>query len=77
VLSILKAVWEAADYPRSVRLKALLPERMPWIRRRHRLSAERERQMVQIYRRSTNQRLRGEKRSGGNGSMAAPSPARC
>src|SRR5581483_12420302 len=33
VISILKAVWEAADYPWSVRLKALLPVWMPWIRR--------------------------------------------
>jgi hypothetical protein len=62
VLSILKAVWEAADYPWSVRLKALLPEWMPWIRRRYRLSAESERQMLQISPRSIDQRLRGEKR---------------
>ena len=62
VLSILKAVWEAADYPWSVRLKALLPEWMPWIRRRYRLSAETERQMLQISPRSIDQRLRGEKR---------------
>ena len=62
VLSILKAVWETADYPWSVRLKALLPEWMPWIRRRYRLSAETERQMLQISPRSIDQRLRGEKR---------------
>ena len=62
VLSILKAVWEAADHPWSVRLKALLPEWMPWIRRRYRLSAESERQMLQISPRSIDQRLRGEKR---------------
>lgn len=62
VLSILKAVWEAADYPWSVRLKALLPEWMLWIRRRYRLSAETERQMLQISPRSIDQRLQGEKR---------------
>ncbi|HEY6271805.1 MAG TPA: hypothetical protein VIX19_07415, partial [Terriglobales bacterium] len=62
VLSILKAVWEAADYPWSVRLKAVLPEWMPWIRRRYRLSGETERQMLQISPRSIDQRLRGEKR---------------
>ena len=62
LLSILKAVWEAADYPWSVRLKALLPEWMPWIRRRYRLSAETERQVLQISPRSIDQRLRGEKR---------------
>jgi hypothetical protein len=33
-LSTLKAVWQAADSPWSVQLKALLPEWMPWIRRR-------------------------------------------
>ena len=62
VISILKAVWEAADYPWSVRLKALLPEWMPWIRRRFRLSPELERQLLQISARSIDYRLRGEKR---------------
>ena len=36
LISILQGVWEAADYPWSVRLKALLPEWMPWIRRHFR-----------------------------------------
>jgi Integrase core domain len=62
LLSILKAVWEAADYPWSVRLKALLPEWMPWIRRRYRLSAEIERQLLEISPRSIDNRLQGEKR---------------
>ncbi len=61
-LSVLKAVWEAADYPWSVRLKALLPEWMPWIRRRFRLKAETERQLLSISARSIDYRLRGEKR---------------
>src|SRR5260370_26359481 len=34
LISILRATWEAADYLWSVRLKALLPEWLPWIRRR-------------------------------------------
>src|SRR5215471_13516720 len=34
VLSILAAVWEAAGYPWSVRLKGLLPNWMPWIGKR-------------------------------------------
>ena len=43
VLSILAAIWEAAGYPWSVRLKALLPSWMPWIRKRYRMSsADRE-----------------------------------
>jgi hypothetical protein len=62
VLSVLKAVWEAADYPWSGRLKALLPEWLPWIRRRFRLTPEMERQLLQISARSIDYRLRGEKR---------------
>ena len=33
VLVVLTAVWEAAGYPWSLRLKALLPAWMPWIRK--------------------------------------------
>ncbi len=33
-LVVLTAAWEAAGYPWSVWLKAMLPEWMPWIRRR-------------------------------------------
>jgi hypothetical protein len=62
VIVILKAVWEAADYPWSVRPKALLPEWMPWIRRRFRLPPELERQLLQISARNIDYRLRGEKR---------------
>jgi hypothetical protein len=63
VLSILQAVWEAADYPWSVRLKALLPGWMPWIRRRFRLSAELERQLLCISPRSMDYRLAAQKRA--------------
>ena len=62
VISILRAVWEAADYPWSVRLKALLPEWMPWIRRRFRLGPRVEEQLLQISARSIDQRLRAYKR---------------
>ena len=62
LLSILKAVWEAADYPWSVRLKALLPEWMPWIRRRFRLRPELERQLLSISPRCIDYRLRPHKR---------------
>ncbi len=61
-MSVVKAVWEAADYPWSVRLKALLPEWMPWIRRRFRLKAETEQQLLRISARSIDYRLRDEKR---------------
>jgi hypothetical protein len=62
LVSILKAVWEAADYPWSVRLKALLPEWMPWIRRRFRLTPDLEKQLLQISPRSIDYRLRPAKR---------------
>src|SRR5579864_253530 len=39
-MAVLAAVWEAAGYPWSVRLKALLPNWMPWIRKRYRIRPE-------------------------------------
>ena len=39
VMQALTTIWEAAGYPWSVRLKALLPLWLPWARRRLRLSA--------------------------------------
>jgi hypothetical protein len=62
LLAVVKAVWEAADYPWSARLKALLPEWMPWIRTRFRLSREREQALLQISARTLDQRLRPYKR---------------
>ena len=63
LLSILQAVWEAADYPWSVRLQALLPGWMPWIRRRFRLNADLERQLLAISPRSIDYRLAAHKRA--------------
>src|SRR5712692_7860325 len=60
-LSILTEVWEAAGYPWSVRLKALLPKWMPWIRRRFRMSSEIERQLLRISARQMDRRLRAQK----------------
>jgi hypothetical protein len=62
LISILRAVWEAADYPWSVRLKALLVEWMPWIRPRFRLTPEREEQLLHISARSIDYRLQADKR---------------
>ncbi len=62
LISILQAVWRAADYPWSVRLKALLPEWMPWIRGRFRLTPELEGQLLRISARSMDYRLRPHKR---------------
>src|SRR5712692_4616564 len=56
-LSILAAVWEAAGYPWSVRLKALLPIWMRWIRKRFGMGGEIERQWLSISARQMDRRL--------------------
>ena len=61
VLSILTASWEAAGYPWSVRLKALLPTWMPWIRRRFKVSPEIEKQLLAISPRQIDRRLKAKK----------------
>jgi len=60
-LSVLNAVWEAAGYPWSVRLKALLPEWMPWIHKRFRLRAEIAKQLLKISPRHMDRRLKAQK----------------
>ena len=60
---ILAAIWEAAGYPWSVRLKALLPEWLPWIRKRYRLSPALEEQLLRISARQIDRRLQGKKKT--------------
>lgn len=60
-LAVLTAVWEAAGYPWSVRLKALLPQWMPWIRKRFRLRPEIEKQLLKISARQMDRRLKAQK----------------
>ena len=62
VISILTAVWEAAGYPWSVRLKALLGNWIPWVRKRYRPSAEVEKQLLAMSARQMDRRLAGRKR---------------
>ena len=61
LLSVLTSVWEAAGYPWSVRLKALLPAWMPWIRKRFKLSEEIEKQRLSISARQMDRRLAAKK----------------
>ena len=61
LLSVLTSVREAAGYPWSVRLKALLPAWMPWIRKRFQLSPEKERQLLLISPRQMDRRLAAKK----------------
>jgi transposase InsO family protein len=60
-LAVLTAVWEAAGYPWSVRLKALLPSWMPRIRKRFRLRLEVEQQLLKISARQIDRRLKAAK----------------
>ncbi len=61
VVAALRAIWTAAGYPWSVRLKALLPAWVPWARRRRRLTAATEQALLQISARQMDRRLRADK----------------
>ncbi len=61
VIGVLKAVWEAAGYPWSLRLKALLPLWLVWIRLRYALTPEQERQLLAISARQMDRRLQPHK----------------
>jgi transposase InsO family protein len=61
-LALLSTVWEAAGYPWSVRLKALLPLWLPWIRKRFHLRPEIEKQLLKIRARQMDRRLKAQKR---------------
>jgi transposase InsO family protein len=60
-LAVLSAVWEAAGYPWSVRLKALLPLWLPWIRKHFRVRPEIEKQLLKISPRQMDRRLKTQK----------------
>jgi hypothetical protein len=61
VISVLAAIWKAAGYPWSVRLKALLPLWLRWARRRFRFDGEVERQLLAISPRQIDRRLKERK----------------
>jgi hypothetical protein len=60
-VAVLMKVWEAAGYPWSVRLKAVLPRWMPWIRQRFGLRAEVEKELLKISARQIDRRLQATK----------------
>lgn len=60
-IAILHAVWEAAGFPWSERLKAVIADWMPWIRHRFHPSAEVERQLLSISARQIDRRLKSKK----------------
>ena len=62
VIQILAAIWAAAGYPWSVRLKALLPLWLPWARTRYRFTPALERQLLALSPRQMDRRLQDRKR---------------
>lgn len=58
VLRALSKIWEAAGYPWSVRLKALLPLWLPWACRRLKISPQVERQLLAMSPRTMDRRLK-------------------
>jgi hypothetical protein len=60
-LSILQAVWEASGYPWSVRLKALLPLWLPWVKKHYSLTPKIEHQLLSISARQIDRRLKPRK----------------
>jgi len=61
VLSILAAVWEAAGYPCSARLKALIKLWLPWIQKQFQLKQQVEKQLLSISARQMDRRLKDKK----------------
>src|SRR6266851_4870836 len=76
-LAALRAIWEAAGYPWSLRLKALLPLWLPWARRRLRLRRAVERQLLAISPRQMDRRLARTAARSCSGCTGGPSRGRC
>jgi len=76
VIAVLGAVWEAAAYPCAVRLKALLPLWMPWVRKRFRLTAATESGVLRISARQMDRRLEERKKRVGHRLYGGTKPGR-
>ncbi len=61
VISVLREVWEVAGYPWSVRLTAMLPVWLPWIRKRFLLTPETQKQLLSISPQQIDRRLQERK----------------
>ena len=62
VISVLSLIWEAAGYPCSQRLKALLPLWLPWAQKRFSLSAQLQKQVLSISPSTIDRRLKAKRR---------------
>ena len=61
LIGLIGAVWEAAGYPWSVRLKAVLPLWLPWIRKRFHPDARTEEKLLKISAASMDRHLKSRK----------------
>lgn len=62
VISVLSLIWEAAGYPCSQRLKALLPLWLPWAQKRFFLSVQLQKQLLSISPSTIDRRLKAKRR---------------
>jgi len=74
VIQVLAAIWRAAGYPWSVRLKALLPLWLPWARPRFRLTPTLEAQLLRLSPRQMDRRLAGYRRPSQTGRYGRTKP---
>jgi len=74
VIQVLAAIWRAAGYPWSVRLKALLPLWLPWARQRFRLTPALEGQLLRLSPRQMDRRLAPHRRPGQTGRYGGTKP---
>ena len=74
VIQVLAAIWRAAGYPWSVRLKALLPLWLPWARQRFRLGPALEAQLLRLSPRQMDRRLAPYRRPGRTGRFGGTKP---
>ena len=74
VIQVLAAIWEAAGYPWSVRLQALLPLWLPWARRRFRVTPAIEEQLLALSPRQMDRRLAPYRRPGRTGRYGGTKP---
>jgi len=62
VILVLSLIWEAAGYPCSQRLKALLPLWLPWAQKRFPLSVQLQKQLLSISPSTIDRRLKAKRR---------------
>jgi hypothetical protein len=57
VVEVLRVIWEAANYPWSLRLKALIPLWLPWVKKHMEVSPRLEKELLAISPRQIDRRL--------------------